>query len=224
MTSRFGLAFVLGLSVVGAAQTMPRDQPGPGDAVVKHADAPIVIVRPVVDKAADEVRLPGAFWNQHMTSWVEVAVCGRPSDFLHETIVCVTTTKAIVMQALRAAGCHDADAWVTGVEDFPKIRGDQLMIELRVTREGKVETYSLDELLEYEGWGVAQGPYGWMYKGSPGEVAASRPADGMPVDESDRTKIVRDDPQIALVFKGIAAFYRSHLRIIRWRMTTGFIR
>jgi hypothetical protein len=212
MTSRVGMCFVLGLSVAGggAAQTMPRDQPGPGDAVVKHADAPIVIVQPTVDKAAGEIRLPGAFWNQHMTSWVEVAMCGRPSDFLHETIVCVTTTKAIVMQALRAAGCHDADEWVTGVEDFPKIRGDQLMIELRVTRAGKVETYSLDELLEYEGWGVAQGPYGWMYKGDPGETpAASRPAYATPPDESDRTKIVRDDPQIALVLKGIQHFSQS---------------
>jgi hypothetical protein len=214
MTSRLGLAFVLGVSVVGGAQTMPRDQPGPGDAVVKHADAPIVIVRPVVDKGAGQVRLPGAFWNQHMTSWVEVAMCGRPSDFLHETIVCVTTTKAILMEALRAAGCHDADEWVTGVEDFPKIRGDQVMIELRVTRAGKVETYSLDELLEYEGWGVAQGPYGWMYKGEPGEENSKlKTQNSKPLEdggeESDRTKIVRDDPQIALVLKGIQHFSQS---------------
>ncbi len=199
---------------VGGAQTMPRDVPGPGDGVVKHADAPIRIVRPVVDKAKGEIRVAGAFWNQHMTSWVEVAMCGRPSDFLHETIVCVTTTKAILMQALREVGCHDADAWVAGVEDFPKIRGDRLMIELEVTRGGKAEMYSLDELLEYEGWGVAAGPYGWMFKGSPGEGNSKLKTQNAKPDEeggggTDRTLIVRDDPQVALVLKGIQHFSQS---------------
>jgi hypothetical protein len=192
---------------------MPRDEPGPGDAVVKHADAPIIIVHPAIDKAAGEVRLPGAFWNQHMTSWVEVALCGRPSDFLHETIVCVTTTKTILMNALRDIGCHDADEWVAGVEDFPKIRGDQFMIELRVTRDGKVETYSLDELLQYEGWGVSQGPYGWMFKGDPereqSKIENRKSKIDPQADEADRTKIVRDDPQIALVLKGIQHFSQS---------------
>ena len=213
-----------------AAGQFAPDEPGqpkaPGGEV-KHADDPIKIVVPQVDKKAGRVTLPAAFWNQKMTSWVEVAVCGRPSDFLHETVVSITTTKALMMQAMRAAGFHDADAWVSNVRDFPRIRGDRFIILLQVTRNGKQETYALDELLSYEGWGVSAGPYGWMFKGDPDRPVKddvpiwpppAAPAAVPPVpgannaadpEVADQTKILRDDPQIALVFKGIQHLSRS---------------
>ncbi len=171
-------------------------------------ELPIQIIQPTVDKANGEVSLPGAFWNQHMISWVEVALCGRPSDFLHETIVSVTTTKTLLMQALREVGCNDADAWVKSVAEFPGIRGDRLMIILEVTRAGKTEAYSLDELLQYMGWGVSAGPYGWMFKGDPernmsAPTVPSTPLSSVPAETTDASKIVHDDPQAAIVYKGI---------------------
>jgi len=186
----------------GAAQTPP--------ASVKHNDDPIKIVRPSVDVKRQSVTLPAMFWNQKMVGWIEVAACGRPSDFLHETIIATTTTKTLMEQAMRQAGFHDADAWAKSVREFPRVRGDRFLITLAVTRKDKpgspVEEYSLDELLAFQGWGVPAGPYGWMFKGNPERGdAASEPADNDKEGGGgeDRTKILRDDPQIALVFKGI---------------------
>ncbi|HUO08802.1 MAG TPA: hypothetical protein VM008_10915 [Phycisphaerae bacterium] len=212
----------------GFAQTLPAERPlgdgpsdvGPGDPVVRHGNDPIHIVQPTVDKEHHRVSLPAAFWNQHMTNWVEVAVCGRPSDFLHETVVCIATTKSLVMQAMRDAGFHDADEWVENVKQFPIVRGDRFLILLDVTlpgvggEGGKTETFSLDELLQYRGWGISAGPYGWMFKGDP-ERAMTKPAEApvnpllQPDTKDDRFKILRDDPQIALIYKGIQHMSQS---------------
>jgi hypothetical protein len=196
----------------------PGAAPGAALGKEKHANDPIKITYPTVDAKRGRISLPAAFWNQKMTNWVEVAVCGRPSDFLHETIVCIMCTKDIMMKAMRAAGFHDADAWVSSVHDFPRIRGDRFIILLQFPRDGKQETFSLDELLCYQGWGVSAGPYGWMFKGDPeregaGKESATLPPAPKPEDDkdpaADRTKILRDDPQIALVFKGIQHLSKS---------------
>ena len=162
-----------------------------------------------------------------MTSWVEVAICGRPSDFLHETIVCVTTTKAILMQALHDIGCHDADEWVNSIQDFPKIRGDRLLITLEVTRNGKTETYSLDELLTYEGWNISTGPYGWMFKGNPGGKTQNSKLKTQ--NRLMRALILTGPASCATIRKSRScskAFstFRSPSLSIRWLMMIGFIR
>src|SRR5437763_1923849 len=47
-----------------------------------QAEPEVKIVKPVVDKAAGTVTLPAMFWNSHSADWIEVALCGKPSDFL----------------------------------------------------------------------------------------------------------------------------------------------
>ncbi len=188
--------------------------------------ADVKIVTPIVDKAAGTVTLPGAFWNEHVADWLDVALCGRPSDFLHETVVSVTTTRTLLEQALRDVGCRDGDAWVDGVKDFPRVRGDRFMVVLEFEPgnagvppaagggggAGKKEKFSLDELLTFSRWGVSMGPYGFLYKGDP-DHAASQPAATAPAGAAggvtDATKILRDDPQIALVFRGIQSQSQS---------------
>ena len=73
------------------------------------------------------------------------------------------------MKALREVGCHDADAWVDGVRDFPKVRGDRFLVLVEFNWEGKPQVYSLDELIGFQGWGDSAGPYGFMFKGDPGK-------------------------------------------------------
>jgi hypothetical protein len=185
---------ILALSATALAQSKPAD---------------IKLVTPTVDQAAQTVTLPAAFWNEHLADWLDVAFCGRPSDFLHETVVCATTTRSLLQQALRDAGCRDADAWTDGIKDFPRIRGDRLLITLEFTRDGKKEKYTLDELITLSRWGVSMGPFGFMFKGDP-EHAASQPAAAAAVGGGDdAAKILRDDPQIALVFRGIRSLSQS---------------
>lgn len=171
----------------------------------------IKIIPPQVDKAKSVVSLPAAFWNTREADWVEVALSGRPSDFLHETVVSVTTTRSLLEQAMRAIGCRDGDAWADGVKDFAQLRGDRFLVLLDVTRDGKVETFSLDELLEFHGWGVALGPYGFMFRGDPERAVpgGGRGAASLPADAPDSLKIMRNDPQIALIFKGLQSMTQT---------------
>ena len=206
------------------------------DVPVKHANDPVRIVVPIETKARGACRCPAAFWNQHMTGRLEVlALCGRPSDFYEQNRAKQATTKAILMQSMREVGFHDADAWVDSANDFPRVRGDRFLMLLEVTRGaeagGKVETYSLDELLEYRGWGISAGPYGWMFKGDP-ERATTQAAGTQPVDPllqlmaaagDDRFKICGTIHRWRWCTRG-SSTCRSRLRIIRWRMTTGCIR
>ncbi len=179
----------------------------------------VKIIKPTVDKAAGRVTIAGAFWNQKLADWVEVAMCGRPSDFLHETLICATTTRAEMEKALREAGFRDADVWADSAKDFPRVRGDRLLILVTFSQDGKQETYALDELLSFQGWGAAVGPYGFMFKGDPergSKAPATAPANpfapppaAQSATDADSVKILRDDPQIALVFKGLQSMSQS---------------
>lgn len=205
------------IAVLAPLATLAAGQGFPGAATRPADDQGVRIIRPTVDKAAGRVTIAGAFWNQRLADWVEVALCGRPSDFLHETLLCVTTTREELETALREAGFRDADAWAGSVKDFPRVRGDRLLVLLSFQRAGKEEVYSLEELLTFHGWGTAVGPYGFMFKGDPERPAATMPAGeggrGAGVaaltDEPDSIKILRDDPQIALIFKGLQSMSQS---------------
>jgi hypothetical protein len=180
--------------------------------------AEIRVVQPTVDRAAGTVSLPGAFWNEKLAEWLDVAVCGRPSDFLHETVLALTTTRTGLEESLREAGFHDADAWAANVQEFPRIRGDRFMVIAEFEREGRKEVYSLDELISFVGWDVPVGPYGFMFKGDPGGTArsaATRAAAQLGKDgqgeaaTTDAGRILRDDPQIALTYRGIQSMSQS---------------
>ena len=160
-----------------------------------------------------------------------MGLCGRPTEFLHETVLSVTTTRTLLEGALREVGFHDADAWVASVKDFPRVRGDKLLVLAEFMRDGKKETFSLDEMIGFEGWGVSAGPYGFMFKGDPGRdlgKGTTKPAnagagDGMEglggpatvkgtnpgEKEEDATTILRDDPQISVAFKGLQNLSQS---------------
>ncbi len=199
---RFGVACTLTAALAAAlvGQTAPT----------KPADD-IQILAPVVDKTNGRVNIPGAFWKEDVCDWCETALSGRPSDFLHETFICTTTTRTLMEKAFREAGFHDADAWVDGVRDFPKVRGDRFLVLVQFNWEGKPQVYSLDELIGFQGWGDSAGPYGFMFKGDPGKKDAALSPSPPPAatEEADRTKILRDDPQIALTFKGLQNMSQS---------------
>jgi len=192
-----------GLATGIAGQSLPTEQ--------------IRIVTPVVDQKAGTVTVPAAFWDPHAAAWLDVAFCGRPSDFLHETVVSCTTTRTELEKALRQIGCRDGDAWADSVKGFRTIRGDRLLITVEFSADGKKQVYSLDELLTLQtqdlSWGGALGPYGFMFKGDPEHSgsAATAPATEAAGDEKldDAARILRDDPQIALNFKGIQSQSQS---------------
>jgi hypothetical protein len=190
-----------------AQTTAPAGMPGSAEGRVPAAgEEKITLVTPTADKETQTVTLPAAFWNQQMRSALEVALCGRPSDFLHETVLSVTTTQDLLIHAMRDVGFHDADAWVANVRDFPRIRGDRMLILLTVERGRTLETFALDELFTFRGWNVSVGPYGWMFKGDPEHArpttAPSKdPITGQPL--TDAGKILRDDPQIAVKLMSI---------------------
>lgn len=196
------------LTVPALAQEGPFG--GPPRDEQAQAEAAFKVLEPAVDKAAGTVSIPAAFWNQHMTDWVEVGVCGRPSDFLHETIVAISTTKAKMIAGLRRVGCRDADFWVDNVVDFPRVRGDRVLVLMEVTFQGKKEIFPLDELLAYRNWGVSVGPFGWMFKGEPDREERQQPAASRPA-LSPRQQILRDDPQVAVQFKGIQNASQSYI-------------
>lgn len=217
------MAAVLGAGAMG--QMFPGEAPPP--ATQEGGRRPVVINKPTVDKEKGEVSLPAAFWHEKLTNWVEVAACGRPSDFLHETIVSYTTPKKMMIGAMRDAGFRDADAWTKNVADFPRIRGDRVLIVLGFEHKGEKKEYMLDELLTFEGWGTSIGPFGWMYKGDPGAgeaaqgmaapAAAPAPASG-PAATGPATQgadaeetMLTGDVQIALQFKGLQHLRRSFI-------------
>ncbi|HEY4329324.1 MAG TPA: hypothetical protein VGN88_06285 [Phycisphaerae bacterium] len=194
--SKLSLLLLLILPLPALAQDKPED---------------IRILTPVAGKTAHTVQIPGSFWNSHEADWIETALSGRPSDFLHETLLSVTTTRTLLTQSFRDAGFHDADAWVDGVKDFPRIRGDQFLILVNFQNNGKEESYSLDELISFAHWGVSAGPFGFMFKGDPG-TTQSPPPDSTPASKNplpDSALILKDDPQIALEYKGLQSMSQS---------------
>ena len=122
-THRVALAFVIFMFPISVrAQAKPDE---------------IKIVVPTVNKASATVSLPAAFWNTHEADWIETALSGRPSNFLHETLLAATTTRTLLENALRDSGCRDGDAWVDSINDFPRLRGDQLLLTLSFARDGR---------------------------------------------------------------------------------------
>jgi hypothetical protein len=186
------------------------------------ATQPITIVTPEQDAKLHQITMPAMFWNPNVLDWVEVALSGRPGDFLHETVLAVTSTRTKIVDALHGVGFQDATAWVANLDDLPRIRGDRALILVEITRNGKTDTYLLDELISFQGWNTAIGPYGWMFKGTPGAPnlnaegvvipaatqKASPPTTTAPAtlpakELSAAQMILRDDPQFAVIFRGI---------------------
>lgn len=170
----------------------------------------VKIIQPEVRDNA--VIIPAAFWNENVADWLEVAISGRPSDFLHETLICIPTTQSDLIRAMHKIGFRNATDVAKNFEEFQQLRGDRALLLLEVTLNGKKETYLLEELMEFRGWGTSVGPLGFYFKGTaPG--ASSQPVitgdDGKPLSEVQR--ILMDDPQAALTFKGLQHASRSFL-------------
>jgi len=207
-------AAILAMATLAHAQfepAMPEGAPKPAANVKPDvADKDVEIIAPKVDKQNKSITLAASFWNQGLAGWVEVAFCGRPSDFLHETIIAATTTRENMLKAMREAGFVDADHWVGNVSDFPRIRGDKAAIILDFEVEGKKQTFLLDELIAFQGWGVSPGPHGWLFKGDP--ARDMKKEEEQPQEKlTNRQKILRDAPQVALQFKGLQHMSQSFL-------------
>src|SRR5580692_8302643 len=120
------LAFLLSFPIMATCQMDP-DVPATAP-TTQPQEQELKLVTPTVDKDQHQISLPVNFWNEKLTGWVETALSGLPSDFSHETIIAATVTRATMVDSLHQAGFHDADAWVSNVKDFPKIRGDKALI------------------------------------------------------------------------------------------------
>ncbi len=164
----------------------------------------ITLATPVINAQKHEFKIPAAFWNEHLTDWLDVALCGRPSNFLHETVLSIQTTRHIMKQAFTAIGYHSATKWSPNLTDFGTIRGEPVLILVRFKMHGREQTFLLDELIEFRAWHVSVGPFGWLYLGThdPYQVAAAGvpPRGGQRVDSA---AILGDDPQVAMQFRGI---------------------
>ena len=190
-----GSAWVLAATVGGAiAAAKPA-------ALV--ADNSVVLANPEINAQKHEFTIPAAFWNEHLTDWLDVALCGRPSNFLHETVLSVQTTRHIFKTAFRGIGYHSATKWSPDLSDFAFIRGQPVLILVKFQLHGKQQTFLLDELIEFRAWHVSVGPFGWLYLGTRnpyGVAAGPQPRAGQRVDPA---VILADDPQAAMQFRGI---------------------
>ena len=167
-------------------------------------DNSVVLATPKINAQKHEFQIPAAFWNEHLTDWLDVALCGRPSNFLHETVLSVQTTRHILKTAFHRIGYHSATKWSPDLSDFGFIRGQPVLILVKFQLHGKPQTFLLDELIEFRAWHVSVGPFGWLYLGThdPYESAAAQahPQAGRRVDPA---VILADDPQAAMQFRGI---------------------
>lgn len=153
---------------------------------------------------AREFSLPAAFWNEHLTNWLDVALCGRPSNFLHETILSIPTTRSIVRRAFGRIGFHPASEWAPSLANFAAIRGQPVLILVRFRRHAIMQTFPLEELISLRGWNTAIGPFGWLYLGTPLPYPAPAAVRGARGGQSaSPNAILADDPQIAMQFRGI---------------------
>jgi len=209
--TRMAAGVVLAAMAAGGAL---RGQDAP-TATAPAGTKEIQLIWPSVNREAALVTLKGELWNEKQADWIEVAFCGRPSDFLHETLLSATTTRARLVEAMHQAGFRDGDAWVDNNADFPRLRGDRVLITAEVEKDGKEEIFALDEMIAFRGWGVSVGPYGWMFKGDAGRGAAATqaaPATGPGGGKiSDAMRILTDDPQVALQFRGLQHVSRSFM-------------
>ncbi len=201
MTSLGALKMIVSLCVIGTCTRMLNAQITPE----------LKIMLPQVREQA--VVIPAAFWNENVCDWLEVAISGRPSEFLHETLIALPSPQADIIRAMHTIGFRDAPKLAPNFSVFQQIRGDRVLLLAQVARNGNQETYLLEELMEFRGWGISVGPLGWLFKGAaPG--ADSQPAaimgdDGKPL--SDAQKILADDPQAALTFKGLQHMSHSFI-------------
>ncbi len=166
----------------------------------------VTLAKPLLNPGAParEFSLPAAFWNEHLTNWLDVALCGRPSNFLHETILSIQTTRSIVRRALDHIGFHPASEWAPSLADFAAIRGQPVLILVRLRRHAIMRTFLLDELISLRGWNTAIGPFGWLYLGTPQPYPAPAAVRGARGGQSvSPNAILADDPQIAMQFRGI---------------------
>ncbi len=170
------------------------------------ADNSIVLATPRIDAQKHEFTIPAAFWNEHLTDWLDVALCGRPSNFLHETVLSVQTTRHILKTAFLRIGYHSATKWSPDLSDFGFIRGQPVLIlvKFRSPGTGKEQTFLLDELIEFRAWHISVGPFGWLYLGTHNPYGSAvpqpQPRAGQHVDPA---VILADDPQAAMQFRGI---------------------
>ncbi len=148
--------------------------------------------------------IPAAFWNEHLANWLDVALCGRPSNFLHETVLSIVATRTMLMRNMRKIGFHPAMQWAPNLKDFTINRGEPVLILVRFKLHGKIQTWPLEELISLRGWHVAIGPFGWLYLGNsspfklPAPVLAAHGGQSVSADT-----ILMDDPQIAMQFRGL---------------------
>lgn len=168
------------------------------------ADNSVVLAGPKINARKHEFQIPAAFWNEHLTDWLDVALSGRPSNFLHETVLSVQTTRHILKTAFHRIGYHSATRWSPDLSDFGFIRGQPVLVLVKFRVQGKVQTFLLDELIEFRAWHVSVGPFGWLYLGTHNPygpaVPRPQPRAGQRVDPAD---ILADDPQAAMQFRGI---------------------
>ncbi len=170
----------------------------------KPADNTTLLAAPVIHRQKHEFTIPAAFWNEHLTDWLDVALCGRPSNFLHETVLSVQTTRHIIKQAFHAIGYHSAMKWSPDLADFGSIRGQPVLILVRFKLHGKPQTFLLDELIEFRAWHVSVGPFGWLYLGTHNPYHPEhQQAQAKAGQRVDSAAILTDDPQIAMQFRGI---------------------
>lgn len=192
------------IGTVLTAAFIGASAPASAKPTVIAADNTVVLAAPKINRQKHEFTIPAAFWNQHLTDWLDVALCGRPSNFLHETVLSVQTTRHIFKQAFHAIGYYSATNWSPDLTDFGSIRGQPVLILVRFKIHGKPQTFLLDELIEFRAWHVSIGPFGWLYLGThdPYHTVAAGPhlRPGQRVDPAD---ILADDPQIAMQFRGI---------------------
>ncbi len=162
------------------------------------------LAAPHFNAAKNSFSIPAAFWNEHLTNWLDVAICGRPSNFLHETILSIQTTRTIIRQAMQTIGFVNADAWAPDFHDFVQVRGQPLLILVRFRQHGKLRTYPLEELISLEQWNISIGPIGWLYLGTPETHAPTLHAQNyQPGQRANPNAILVDDPQVAMQFRGI---------------------
>ena len=190
-----GAASVLAVAAGGAIAATKLSAPA--------ADNSVVLASPKINAQKHEFTITAAFWNEHLTDWLDVALCGRPSNFLHETVLSVQTTRHIFKTAFRGIGYHSATKWSPDLSDFGFIRGQPVLILVKFQLHGKEQTFLLDELIEFRAWHVSVGPFGWLYLGTHnpyGAAAGPQPRAGQRVDPA---VILADDPQAAMQFRGI---------------------
>ncbi len=180
---------------VGAAPKAPKK---------RDAKEMIKLAGPTFVFSKHEFSLPAAFWNEHLCNWLDVALCGRPSNFLHETVLSVETTRTIMRRALQKIGFHPATQWAPNFKTFGEIRGQPVLILVRFPIAGKMQTFLLDELIRFNGWSRSAGPLGWLYLGTPGIYQLPKSLhDAHPGQMVTPRGVLYNDPQIAMNFRGI---------------------